>query len=136
MGLGKLLKIRILLAFFFFSPWFVAQGSTFAVGSGAGSPGMRFPGAGTAIPGHGDANLPARPGPAPRPRLLPAFAPVSVTLRHYFHSAFLISQGKIQDCCGELQAPEMRITTGLLGVCCLSFALAPKQFSSRIKKLV
>lgn len=64
MGLGKLLKNRILSAFFFFFPWFVAQGSTFAVGSGAGSPGMRFPGAGTAIPGHGDANLPARPCPA------------------------------------------------------------------------
>lgn len=91
----------------------IAAGSTFAAAGGAGSPGMRFPSADTrilvtAVPTY--RRWASAPGDAVR-------SPCAINGLELFSLCVHTSADKIQDCCLELQALEMRLMMGLLGVC-------------------
>lgn len=74
---------------------------------------MRFPNASarilvTAVPTY--RRWASAPGDAVRP-------PCAINALGLFSLCVHISKDKIQDCCFELQALEMRVMMGLLGVC-------------------
>lgn len=117
----------------------IAPGSTFAVDNGAGRPGVGFPSAGTRIlvtamrTYRRDEHLPCAArlwgihcGHAAR-RFVNGLA--------LFSLCVYVSQDRIRDCCLELQAPEMRITMDLWGVCSSVLVSPPDNFHLALKSL-